>query len=94
MSSGESGALDCQISRNPYLSGGAWRRHLKILSLAVLLLVEVLAMSLRFDGKMIPTGASSKSGATGQASRPCESTGTSRRLSGAPGLSPTASGAG
>lgn len=67
MSSGESGAVDCQASRNPYLSGGAWRGYLKILSLAALLLVEVLALSLRFDGKTIATGASSNSAATGQA---------------------------
>ena len=67
MSSSVFGAEDRRASQSSYLTGGAWRGYLKILSLAALLLVEVLALSLRFDTKTITTGASNKSAATGQA---------------------------
>ncbi len=69
MSSSEFGADYCPASQNPFLAGEAWRGYLKILSLAALLLVEVLALSLRFDGKTIATRAPSRSAASGQATR-------------------------
>src|SRR5271166_68763 len=67
MSSSEFGAEERLVSQDPFLAGGAWRGYLKILSLAALLLVEVLALSLRFDSKTITTGAPSRSAASGQA---------------------------
>ncbi|MGA7500192.1 MAG: hypothetical protein WBX00_25965, partial [Isosphaeraceae bacterium] len=67
MSSGELVSEDRLASQDPLLGGAAWRGYLKILSLAALLLVEVLALSLRFDEKTIPTGASSMATATSQA---------------------------
>ncbi len=67
MSSGEFGAEEHLVSQNPFLAGGAWRGYLKILSLAALLLVEVLALTLRFNSKTIATGAPSRSAASGQA---------------------------
>ncbi len=69
MSSSKLGAENCRASQNPFVAGGAWRGYLKILCLAAPLLVEVLALSPRFEGKTIATGPSSRSAARGQATR-------------------------
>ncbi len=57
MSGSKLGAEDCRASQKPFVAGEAWQGHLKILCLAALLFVEVLALSLRFEGKTIATGA-------------------------------------